>query len=84
MDHVVYSYQAPGVIQPDPVEAINIMWDGIRWILVSHKREGIECSKCGELILRADELEYINPKNMITDPFKQHQESCQVIEKELR
>lgn len=32
MDNVMYSYQGIGVVQPDPVEMIEIKWDGTKWI----------------------------------------------------
>lgn len=50
-----------------------------------HERQGIKCVECNEFLITANELEYINPKNMITDPVKEHWAShIEAIEKELR
>ena len=49
-----------------------------------HERQGIRCLDCNEFLMTANELEYINPKDMITDPVKEHWGNhIQAIEKEI-
>lgn len=31
------SWQGPGVLNPDPVEAIALIWDGTKWIQAIEK-----------------------------------------------